>query len=101
MSSITDLITRNYTNFRGVDFSFNDVILSRSPDALNMWKNYKEGNFIQTRPGLKEIGDFGNQIYGLFFYQVNNVVQVLVHSGTKMYKSVSYTHLTLPTIQSV
>lgn len=90
MSSITDLITRNYTNFRGVDFSFNDVILSRSPDTLNMWKNYKEGNFIQTRPGLKEIGDFGNQIYGLFFYQVNNVVQVLVHSGTKMYKWNNY-----------
>ena len=33
-----DLITRNYSNFRGVDFSNTEVALYRSPDAINMWK---------------------------------------------------------------
>ena len=37
------LVMRNYRDFRGVDFSNrkDEVSLSRSPDALNMWKNYK------------------------------------------------------------
>ena len=34
------LVTRNYTNFRGVDFTDNEVSLSRSPDSVNMWKDY-------------------------------------------------------------
>ena len=35
------LITRNYANFRGVDFSNrkDEVSLHRSPDSINMWKN--------------------------------------------------------------
>ena len=40
------LITRNYKNFRGVDFSNrkDEVSFYRSPDALNVWKNYKSSN---------------------------------------------------------
>ena len=37
-----DLITRNYANFRGVDFTDEEVALTRSPDSLNMWKNYSK-----------------------------------------------------------
>ena len=36
-----DLITRQYVNFRGVDFTGEDVSLYRSPNALNVWKNYR------------------------------------------------------------
>ena len=72
MSSLTDLMTRKYSNFRGVDFTNNDVKVSRSPDALNMWKNYEDSDCIQTRPGMTLLNDFGNKILGLFFLSKNN-----------------------------
>lgn len=37
-----DLITRIYSNFRGVDFSNHEVSQYRSPDSKNIWKNYKK-----------------------------------------------------------
>ena len=53
-ASAGSLILRNYSNFRGVDFSNCDVSLYRSPDSLNMWKDYKNlGKCIQTRPDLE------------------------------------------------
>ena len=38
------LVTRKVDNFAGVDFSNSDTNLSRSPDSLNMWKNYKNNS---------------------------------------------------------
>ena len=82
------LITRNYTNFRGVDFSNrkDEVSLYRSPDALNVWKNYKSSNgrCIETRPDIELIDTFDNAIYGLFFYTINTVEHMIVHSGTSL-----------------
>ena len=69
MSSLNDLITRKYSNFKGVDFSDNNVNLYRSPNALNMWKKYEESECIQTRPGMKLLENFGNNILGLFFFE--------------------------------
>lgn len=83
MASLTDLITRNYSNFRGIDFSSNETSLRRSPNALNMWKTHKDDS-IETRPGMKLLNTFNNEIFGLFFYKVGNVYQTLVHVGTKM-----------------
>ncbi len=51
-----DLITRIYSNFRGVDFRGEDINIVRSPDSLNMWKDYKETDSIRTRPKLKKVG---------------------------------------------
>ena len=85
MASVNSLITRNYSNFRGVDFTNGLVSKYRSPDALNMWKNYLDDDCIQTRPGMELIGEFDYEIFGLFFYKVNNNTKVLVHSGTKLY----------------
>lgn len=78
-------LKRTYSNFRGVDFE-NDpslVLLSRSPDALNVWKNYKDtqGSCIETRPGCKEIADFLSNINGIYFYND----KALIHAGTKLY----------------
>lgn len=47
-----DLISRIYGNFRGVDFRGEEVNLSRSPDAVNMWKDYRETESVRTRPAL-------------------------------------------------
>lgn len=56
MASIGDIIVRNYSDFRGVDFLnvANKVDIRRSPDALNVWKTYDttESNIIETRPRL-------------------------------------------------
>ncbi len=92
MASINDIITRTYSNFRGVDFSNSNVKSYRSPDSINMWKNYEDSNgtCIETRPGMKLLENFGNQIFGLFFYKVLDDIKVLIHVGTKLLKWNNY-----------
>lgn len=90
MSSVSGtLITRNYTSFLGVDFSNrkDEVSVRRSPDALNVWKNYSStaGRCIETRPGLELETEFNNKIYGIFQYDINRDTHLIVHSGTKLY----------------
>ena len=81
------LITRNYTDFRGVDFTDREVSLHRSPDSLNLWKDYKKlGKCIETRPDIELVATYDNTIYGLFFYSVGNTEMMIVHSGTKLYR---------------
>ena len=75
-------MTRVYQSFRGVDFRGDDISLRRSPDALNMWRNYKKMEGIETRPSLKQHTAFTERVYGLFFYKG----YLLVHSGTKLYQ---------------
>lgn len=78
---MADIISRVYSNFRGVDFRGEEINLARSPDCLNVWKDYKETESIRTRPGLERCVSFTDPVYGLFFY---NAV-MLVHSGEKLY----------------
>lgn len=87
-------IRRVYSDFRGVDFA-NDpslVLLSRSPDALNVWKNYKDtqGSCIETRPGYRLLASFKKEVNGVLvgekingIYMYNN--KALVHTGTDLY----------------
>lgn len=75
-------ITRIYGNFRGVDFRGEEINLVRSPDSLNVWKDYKETESIRTRPGIALQQGFDKPVHGIFFYK--NLM--LVHSGTKLYK---------------
>ena len=88
---MADIVSRIYSNFRGVDFRGDEINLVRSPDSLNVWKDYKETESIRTRPGLELQSSFPDPVYGVFFF---NGIQ-LVHSGTKLYKngSVIYTGL--------
>ena len=79
-----DIISRIYGNFRGVDFRGEEINISRSPDSLNVWKDYKETESIRTRPGMKAKMNFDSKIYGIFFYKN----MMLVHSGTTLYKVV-------------
>ena len=85
-SSLNKILTRHYSNFRGVDFTNGIVSKYRSPDALNMWRDYLDDDCIQTRPGMELIGEFDYEVFGLFFYRKNNTTHVLVHAGTKLYK---------------
>ena len=83
------LIIHEYRKFRGIDFSQrkDEVNLYRSPDALNMWKNYKSsnGNCVETRPDIELLKSYSDTIFGLFFYSYNGTTHKIVHSGTKLY----------------
>lgn len=76
-----NIVTRVYSNFRGVDFRGLEVNLLRSPDSLNVWKDYKETESIRTRPELELNTAFTDAVYGIFFYGG----KMLVHSGKKLY----------------
>lgn len=84
-----DLIPRMYGGFRGVDFRGEEINLVRSPDSLNMWKDYKETESIRTRPKMKDVLSFENPVYGVFFYKAGSSDMMLVHSGTELYKVVN------------
>ena len=83
-----NLIPRVYSSFRGVDFRGSEVNLVRSPDSLNVWKDYKETESIRTRPEMELKEAFSTPVWGVFFYKVGNTEMQLVHSGTKLYKIV-------------
>lgn len=80
-------IKRVYTDFRGVDFLEEPSLVSinRSPDALNVWKNYEDtqGACIETRPGLSRIAKIGEKINGIYIFDTN---MAIVHSKDKLYK---------------
>lgn len=96
MSSIYDPIRQVYNNFRGVDFTDNTVSETRSPDSLNMWKNYKTlGKKIETRPGIELQQTKSNTIYGLFFYTINSVNHIIIHAGTSLFDYNTSTGVTI------
>lgn len=86
MANIGSIVTRNYTNFRGIDLlnPKNKVDITRSPDCLNVWKNYDttQGNMIQTRPGFKRIAKLGENTINSFYIYNRNIA--LIHIGTKL-----------------
>lgn len=82
---MAETVSRIYSNFRGCDFRGLEVNLLRSPDSLNVWKDYRETESIRTRPGLKKNTSFTDTVYGVFFYHD----EMLVHSGSKLYKVVN------------
>ena len=83
---MANLVPRIYSNFRGADFRGEEVNLVRSPDCLNVWKDYKETESIRTRPELELKEEFDTTVWGIFFYKVGNIEMQLVHSGTTLYK---------------
>lgn len=83
------MITRLYGGFRGCDFRGEDVDLLRSPNCLNVWKDYKDLECIRTRPEIELLESFTETIWGIFFYKVSNTDMMIVHSGTKLYKIVN------------
>ena len=62
-----DLVTRVYSGFRGVDFRGEEINIIRSPDSLNVWKDYKETESIRTRPGMELQLSFADPVYGEWY----------------------------------
>ena len=89
MSGTGDLITRVYSNFRGVDFRGEEVNLARSPDSVNMWKDYTKTESVRSRPGLERVVSFydedsgsGEKVYGMYFFGDS----MIVHADVRLYK---------------
>ena len=83
---MSEMITRLYGGFRGCDFRGEDVDLLRSPNCLNVWKDYKDLECIRTRPEMELLESFTDTIWGIFFYKLSDTDIMIVHSGTKLYK---------------
>lgn len=79
---MADLISRIYGNFRGVDFRGEEINLVRSPDSVNMWKDYTKTDSIRTRPGMELVSGLNETVYGIYPY--NDLL--IVHAGTTLYK---------------
>lgn len=79
---MAQVISRIYGGFRGVDFRGEEINLARSPDCMNVWKDYKETDGIRTRPGMEQLFSFTAPVYGIFFFRD----MMLVHSGKKLYR---------------
>lgn len=90
MSETGDLITRIYSGFRGVDFRSDETNIARSPDSLNVWKDYADleraqarpGDTIRTRPGMKKCLNSTGTVTGIHFYNG----EIIAHIGNGLYK---------------
>ena len=76
-----NVVSRIYSGFRGVDFRGEEINLIRSPDSLNVWKDYKETESIRTRPELALNVEFPSKVYGIYFFNGT----MIVHSGKNLY----------------
>ena len=78
---MADMVSRIYGGFRGVDFRGEECNLARSPDSLNVWKDYKETESIRTRPGMELHQAVEGPVYGIWFYKG----KMLTHANHTLY----------------
>lgn len=69
MADTGDKVTRKYSGFRGVDLRGEECDFNRSPDSLNMWRNYANLSSIETRPALKKLFSSGSCIRSMKWYK--------------------------------
>lgn len=95
-------ILREFANFRGVDFTSapTNVISSRSPYALNVYKDYTsgDGQAVETFPGYRKLAKFADDIWGIHpitrggnpekFHESSNTIRV---SGASIDGSLYFT----------
>ncbi len=74
-------VTRQYSGFRGIDLRGDECELFRSPDALNIWRDYKYSEGVRTRPSPMLHTAVQGRVWGIFFYRDC----MLVHSGNTLY----------------
>lgn len=74
--STGDIVSRVYGNFRGVDFRGEEVNLRRSPDALNVWKDYRETESIRTRAGMNPFSGDSVITRSIAFYNNDMIAHI-------------------------
>ena len=88
---MADIVSRIYSNFRGVDFRGEEINLVRSPDSLNVWKDYKETESIRTRPEMEKLYGYTTPVYGIFAYNGS----LIIHTGATLRKRTGTSETTL------
>lgn len=78
-----NVVNRIYSNFRGADFRGKEINIVRSPDCLNVWKDYKHTESIRTRPEIELNIAISEEVWGVFFYDD----EMIVHAGDTLYKN--------------
>ncbi len=67
------LITRKYNDFRGIDLRGGECAPYRSPDAMNVWRDYRKQAGICTRPSARYlVGNtlqLGQKVHSISFFQ--------------------------------
>ena len=90
---MAETVGRIYSNFRGADFRGEEINLMRSPDCLNVWKDYKETESIRTRPGMAQVSPYAAVVYGIFEYRGS----LMIHEGTRLRKRTGTSEITIYT----
>ena len=96
-----NVYNRYYGDFRGVDFSSDhtQVHEQRLAYMVNMFRDYQsgQGQAIETIAGFRRRIELpeASEIYGIFDFvhkddEGNEVTDVLIHAGTKLYRWANY-----------
>ena len=74
-------VARLYGDFRGIDLRSEECSLQRSPDCLNMWKDYRKAGGISTRPILAVwTNTTGEKVHSITWFKGH----LTVHVGNKL-----------------
>lgn len=73
MADTGDKIIRVYSDFRGVDYRGDECALNRSPDAMNVWRDYRELSGIKTRPAFNLFANHGAKVIDMVWHKKNAV----------------------------
>lgn len=74
-------VARLYGDFRGIDLRSEECSLQRSPDCLNMWKDYRKAGGISTRPILEVwTNTTGEKVHSITWFKGH----LTVHVGNKL-----------------
>lgn len=79
---MADTVKRTYGNFLGVDLRRGETDPARSPDSKNVWKDYRQGGNICTRPAMEQHSGWPGRIYGIFFFED----ELLVHCADTLWR---------------
>ena len=76
--------TTVYSQFKGVDFSTDPMLVdkSRSPFAVNLISD--TGNMPEKRPGWRTLLQAEGHVNGLWRCEIEEVTHLLAHIGTKI-----------------
>lgn len=80
----TDIRTKKYDRFRGVDFATDPALVdaARSPWAPNMIAD--KGGMPEKRPGWRTLLQVEGAVNGLFSGEFDGVRHLLIHAGDKL-----------------
>lgn len=77
--------TTTYSNFKGVDFSSDEMGVSkdRFPYAQNL--TFDKTGFPEKRPGYEELSQFEGKIHSFGEFMIDGEKKTVVHAGNRIY----------------